>query len=70
MIRFLAQRNLLALPLLLGLGGATLLSRGAAWLGEVPWTLDVACGSTVLSGPVVAAVAAWNADRSSNRYSL
>lgn len=37
----------------------TLYDRGGEWRGEWDWSIAYAMGTTVLTGPVVAAIAAW-----------
>ncbi|MEH3033121.1 MAG: hypothetical protein PGN07_03540 [Aeromicrobium erythreum] len=50
-----------ALPVLVAAGSLFLLQRGTPWRGEWLWTVDWACGATVLLAPLVAGCAAHDA---------
>ena len=55
---------------LTALAGLAVFNRGAPWRGEWAWSVDAALGSTVLTGPGVAALAAWWAAAARRRASL
>jgi hypothetical protein len=46
-------------PVVFALAIAALFSRGIPWLGERQWALDMAVGTTALTGPATAMAAAW-----------
>ena len=54
---------LAALAVLLAASGLALFVSGTPWAGEWAWTFDMAAGSTTLTAPVVAAIAAWGSAR-------
>lgn len=55
----LRRRCAVALVVVLGLGLLVVAGHGTPWRGEWNWTLDHLVGTTVLTGPVVGALAAW-----------
>ncbi len=50
-------------PALLAIEIAVLLSRGIPWLGEWAWSIDWTNGTAIVTGPVVAGLAAYDYDR-------
>lgn len=51
--------QVISLVVLLAVSLFALYNRGGEWQGEWNWTLSYAMGTTVLTGPVAAAIAAW-----------
>jgi hypothetical protein len=52
-----------AIPAILGVELIALFSRGTPWRGEWAWTIDWANGATILGGPVLAGVVAFDVQR-------
>lgn len=59
-----------ALALCCLLEAVVFLAHGTPWLGEWNWTLDFAVGCSVLTGPVVASLAAWIASSERRRAAI
>jgi len=51
--------QVISFTVLLAVSLFVLYSRGGEWQGDWNWTLSYAMGTTVLTGPVAAAIAAW-----------
>jgi hypothetical protein len=54
---------MVALPSLLVVTGVAVMSRGQTWAGEWAWSIDWANGSTLLAGPIAAAITAFEVNR-------
>lgn len=54
---------LFSIPAILGVELIALFSRGTPWRGEWAWTIDWANGATMLGGPVLAGVVAFDVQR-------
>lgn len=71
MTAFLTRSSAIAFaPVLVAVQVFYLLQRGDPWRGEWAWTLDWAAGSTVLTGPLVAACAGFEVLRWRDRSTL
>jgi hypothetical protein len=62
--------SLLAAPVLVAVELVALFSRGADWRGEWAWTLDWANGGTILCGPILAGIVAFDVQRLSRQQSI